>query len=103
MALSPQKKAAKTRAMNRMAYQEWALVIRPAHERCVALANEFLTSVGGAKVRFVERPGGPRLSKGTGYGTLLKIEGTGLSWVVHVDGYRGKPHSWSTKFWEFAE
>ena len=93
------RKAARTRARNAASMKRWLEVEKPLKERVVALANAHLAA-NRVRVRFIHLEGGPRLTKGTGLGTLIAIEGTGLSWVVKVDGYKGKPHSWHGGFWE---
>jgi hypothetical protein len=80
--------------------KRWIEVDKPAHERTVALANERL-QVQAVRVRFVPLPGGPSLmKKSSGMGTLVKVLGTGLTWRVKMDGYKGKPRDWYAGFWE---
>lgn len=93
------RKAARTRAANAASMKRWLEVDKPVKERVVSLANAHL-AMNRVRVRFIPLEGGPRLSKGSGLGTLLLVQGTGLSWVVKVDGYKGKPHSWHGGFWE---
>lgn len=94
------RKAAKTRAINTASMKRWLEVDKPAYERTVSLINESL-AMSKVRVRFVPRPGGPRLmSKSTGMGTLIKVLGTGLSWRIKIDGYKGKPGEWHASLWE---
>ena len=97
------RKAAKTRAVNRASLKRWEEVDKPARLQEAALINKMLESVV-VRVRFREREGGPTLRKiSGGMGTLVKVLGTGLSWRVKIDGYKGKPQDWHAGFWEIVE
>ena len=102
--LTPQQKAARkgahTRAANAASLKRWLDIDKPAHERTVALVNEWL-KIEIVRVRFVPHEGGcQRLKHGVTTGTLIKVLGTGLTWRVKVDGYKGKPSDWHAGYWE---
>jgi hypothetical protein len=96
------RKGARTRAANAASMKRWLEIDKPAHERTVAIINAYLVSNPLAvRVRFVTHEGGyPRLMHGATTGTLVKVLGTGLSWCVKVDGYKGEPREWHASYWE---
>lgn len=95
------KKAAKMRAENKASIKRWLEVDRPAHLRTVEIANHGLTVIP-VRVRFVSpNQSGLKLHKGSQFGTLLKVLGTGLSWKVWADGY-ARPSEYHASFWEIV-
>lgn len=96
------RKAARTRAANAASMKRWLELDKPAHERTVSIVNKRLSETPHRPVlvRFVGGPGRLKLAKGDGMGVLVKVLGTGLTWRVRMNGYKGKPRDWHARFWE---
>ena len=94
------RKGAKTRKANVAAMKRWLEIDKPSHEATVDLCNRYLV-LTRIKVRFNPRDSGLTLKKGSAYGTLVKVLGTGLIWRVLVDGYK-HPQDYYAGFWEIV-
>lgn len=93
------RKGVRTRMANRAAWKRWEEIDKPARLQEVAVLNALiLASIVPVRVEFMPLDGGPKLKKGTGYGTLLNVLGTGISWRVLPDGYVN-PREWHARFW----
>jgi hypothetical protein len=93
--MTPQQRAAKTRAFNRDSkrlYEEWT---KPAHEKVEKVLNRLLQT-NKVTLRFV---GNWPLKKGVTRGRLLSIEFGGLSLNVLPNGYK-HPRRYAASFWE---
>jgi len=93
--ITPQQRAAKTRAMNEANKRLYYEVSKPAHEKVEKVLNKLLRS-NKVTVKFV----GPwPLRKGVTTGRLLSISFGGLSMVVLPDGYK-HARQYAASFWE---
>ena len=93
---SPQKKAAKTRAMHRAAEERWRTFDEPANRRIEMLINNLIQQRKRIDLRWL---GQHRLKHGAQYGTLLKVRCGGKIWSVMVEGYK-RPQLFPAAHWE---
>jgi hypothetical protein len=93
--ITPQQRAAKTRQQNRANQRLYEEVSKPAHEKVEKILNGFLLG-GNVRLKWV---GKWRLKNNVTGGRLMKIAFGGLSFVVHIDGYRTTKR-YSSQFWE---
>jgi len=93
--MTPQQRAAKTRAFNRAGQKLYEEVSKPAHEKVEQILNRLL-SAEDIRLRYV----GPwRLKGGVTEARLMSIGFGGLQFTVHVDGYRTLK-TYASSFWE---
>jgi hypothetical protein len=93
--MTPQKRAAKTRAANLAGKRLYEEISRPAHEKVEKVLNRILLA-HGIRLNWV----GPwRLKNGVTGARLAKIYFGGLSFDVHIDGYKTVQRH-SSQFWE---
>jgi hypothetical protein len=98
MGMTPQQRAAKTRASNRAYKRLYEEISKPAHQKVEKLLNGFLVR-HDVRLRWV----GPwRLKRGVTSARLFSIDHGGLGFTVHIDGY-SLPKHYSSQFWEIAE
>lgn len=95
--MTPQQRAAKTRAFNRDSKRLYEEISKPAHEKVEKVLNRFLE---GADVR-LEWVGPGRLKNGVTGARLMKVAFGGLSFTVYIDGYKTVKR-YSSCFWELA-
>ena len=93
--MTPQQRAAKTRAMTRANLRLYEEVSKPAHEKVEKVLNKLLLS-NTVKVKF---SGACPLRNGVTTGRLISIGFGGLRLTVLPDGYKhARPYAAS--FWE---
>ena len=97
MSITPQQRAAKTRAFNRERKRLYEEISKPAHEKVEKVLNRLLQ---GHDVR-LKWVGKWRLKNGATRARLMKIDFGGLGFTVHIDGYKTVKH-YSSQFWEVA-
>jgi hypothetical protein len=93
--MTPQQRAAKTRAINRESKRLYEEVSKPAHEKIEKILNRLLV---GHDIR-LKWVGKWRLKNGVTGARLMKIDFGGLGFAVHIDGYKTVKH-YSSRFWE---
>ena len=96
--MTPQQRAAKTRAFNRDSKRLYEEVSKPAHEKVERVLNQLL-GMHDIRLKWV---GKWRLKNGVTGARLMKIEFGGLGFWVHIDGYKTIKR-YSSSFWEIAE
>ena len=95
--MTPQQRAAKTRAFNRESKKLYEEISKPAHEKVEKILNRFL-SAHDVRLKWI----GPwRLKNGVASARLAAIDHGGLGFTVHIDGYKTVKH-YSSQFWEVA-
>jgi hypothetical protein len=95
--MTPQQRAARTRAINREGRRLYEEISKPAHKKVEKVLNGLL---GGQNIRL--RYTGPmRLKNGATGARLMKIDFGGLGFTVHIDGYKTVKH-YASGFWEVA-
>jgi hypothetical protein len=93
--MTPQQRAAKTRAFNRDSKRLYEEISKPAHEKVEKVLNRFLLA-HDVRLKWV----GPwRLKNGVTSARLAKIAFGGLDFTVHIDGYETVKR-YSSQFWE---
>ena len=93
--MTPQQRAAKTRAFNRDSKRLYEEISKPAHEKVERLLNSSL-AISDVRLKWV----GPwRLKNGVTSARLVKIAFGGLDFTVHIDGYKTAKR-YSSQFWE---
>lgn len=93
--MTPQQRAAKTRAFNQEGKRLYYEVSKPAHEKVEKVLNKLL-QYKKVMMKFV----GPwTLRNGVTTGRLISIAFGGLSMTVLPDGYK-HARSYATSFWE---
>ncbi len=93
--MTPQQRAAETRAFNRESKRLYEEISKPAHEKVEKILNCLLLREN-VRLRWV----GPwKLKNGATQGRLMKIDFGGLGFTVHIDGYKNVKH-YSSQFWE---
>jgi hypothetical protein len=95
MGMTPQQRAAKTRAINRESKRLYEEFSKPAHEKVAKVLNRLLPQ-HDIRLRWV---GKWRLKNGALGARLMKIDFGGLGFTVHIDGYATVKH-YSSHFWE---
>jgi hypothetical protein len=93
--MTPQQRAAKTRAFNQAGKRLYEEVSKPAHEKVEKILNRLLLRED-IRLRFV---GPMRLKGGVTGARLIAIDFGGLGFTVHIDGYKTVKH-YSSQFWE---
>ena len=93
--ITPQQRAAKTRAFNRAGQKMYEEVTKVAHQKVEMVLNHLLLS-HDIRLSFV---GPMRLKRGVTEGRLMAIAFGGLSFLVHIDGYKTVMR-YSSRFWE---
>ena len=93
--MTPQQRAAKTRAFNRATKILYEEVGKPAHEKVEKILNRLLRDEN-IRLRWV---GKWRLKNGVTQARLMKVAFGGLSFWVHIDGYKTIKR-YSSSFWE---
>ena len=93
--MTPQQRAAKTRARNREHERLYYEISKPANEKVEKVLNRLL---GAHDVR-LKWTGKWRLKNGATGARLVKIDFGGLGFTVHIDGYKTVKH-YSSQFWE---
>ncbi len=93
--ITPQQRAAKTRAFNRESKRLYYEISKPAHEKVEKILNRLLL---GENIR-LKWIGKWRLKNGVTGARLMKINCGGLGFTVHIDGYKTVKH-YSSQFWE---
>jgi len=93
--MTPQQRAAKTRAFNREGKRLYEEVSKPAHEKVEKILNKLLRS-HKVTMKFV---GNFPLKKGVTTGILISIGFGGLRLTVLPDGYKHARH-YAAAFWE---
>jgi hypothetical protein len=93
--MTAQQRAKQTRARNKLERDSYESYVKPAHEKVEKLLNSFLRT---KRVRVTWKGPWP-LKNGVTAGTLTKIAFGGLSFTVHIDGYK-HPRGFSSSFWE---
>jgi hypothetical protein len=93
--ITPQQRAAKTRAFNRECKLLYEEVTKPAHEKVEKILNRLL-QIQNIRIKWV---GNWKLKNGATHARLLKIEFGGLTFLVHIDGYK-EDKRFSSSFWE---
>ena len=95
MSMTPQQRAAKTRAFNNQSKKLYEEVSKPAHEKVEKVLNNLLRS-HNVQMKFV----GPwPLKNGVLTGRLMSIGFGGLRLAVLPDGYKHAKH-YVASFWE---
>jgi hypothetical protein len=95
MSITPQQRAAKTRAVNREGKRLYEEVSKPAHEKVEKILNALLQT-NEVRMRFV----GPFiLTRGVVTGRLMAICFGGLGLYILPDGYKHARH-YAADFWE---
>jgi len=95
LSITPQQRAAKTRAASRNAKWLYENLNKPAHEKVEKILNGLL---GGQNIR-LRWAGESRLKGGVTGARLMKIDFGGLGFTVHIDGYK-TIKNYSSRFWE---
>lgn len=93
--MTPQKRAARTRAANSESKRLYYEVSKPAHEKVEKVLNKLLLT-NKVKVKF---SGTWPLKKGVTTGRLISIAFGGLSLTVLPDGYK-HARTYAASFWE---
>ncbi len=93
--MTPQQRAAKTRAANRDAKRLYDEYSKPAHEKVEKVLNRLLVQED-IRLKWV---GKWRLKNGVTEARLMKISSGGLGFTVHIDGYKAIK-KYSSHFWE---
>jgi hypothetical protein len=93
--MTPQQRAAKTRAFNRAGVRLYLETSKPAHEKVEKILNRLLLRED-IRLRFV---GPMRLKGGVTGGRLMAVDFGGLGFSVHIDGYKTVKH-YASSFWE---
>ena len=93
--MTPQQRAAKTRALNAAGKRFYEEVSKPAHDKIEKILNDLLL---GEDIR-LKWVGNWRLKNGVTEGRLVKIGFGGLDFTVHVDGYKDVK-VYSSSYWE---
>jgi hypothetical protein len=93
--MTPQQRAAKTRAMNKANARLYYEVSKPAHEKVEKVLNKLLRSQK-VMMKFV---GKYPLKKGVTTGRLISIAFGGLSMTVLPAGYK-HARTYAASFWE---
>lgn len=93
--MTPQQRAAKTRAFNLSCKRLYEEVSKPAHEKVEKILNRLLQ---GENIR-LKWTGNWPLKNGVTGARLMKIDFAGLGFTVHIDGYKQAKH-YSSRFWE---
>jgi hypothetical protein len=93
--MTPQQRAAKTRAANRDNRRLYEEVSKPAHEKVERILNRLLLQ-NDIRLKWVGRW---RLKNGVTGARLVKIGFGGLRFIVHIDGYKTEK-IYSSQFWE---
>jgi hypothetical protein len=100
MKLSPAKKAAKTRALNRAMMKRWREIDEPASRRMDVILNMLLPSVDTIKLRWNPLGGiNRKLMHGAEYGELIRFLHGGRYILVLPEGYK-RPQVFHPGFWE---
>jgi hypothetical protein len=99
--MTPQQRAAKTRAQNQANERLYYEITKPAHEKVEKILNGFLAKMTSQSIR-LKWVGKWRLKHGVTGARLLKIESGGLGFWVQIDGYKTIKR-YSSKFWEVAK
>jgi hypothetical protein len=93
--ITPQQRAAKTRALNQESKRLYEEISKPAHEKVERVLNRLLMK-HDIRLKWA----GPwRLKNGVTSARLAKIDFGGLGFTVHIDGYKTPKH-YSSQFWE---
>ena len=93
--MTPQQRAAKTRAANQERHRLYEEISKPAHEKVEKILNRLLVC---ENIR-LKWAGKWRLKNGVTGARLLKISHGGLSFTVHIEGYK-TVKQYSAQFWE---
>ena len=97
MSMSPQQRAAKTKAFNLECKRLYEEFTKPAHEKVEKILNHLLV---GSDIR-LKWVGKWRLKNGVTGARLMKIDCGGLGFTVHIDGYKTVKH-YSSRLWEIV-
>lgn len=95
--MTPQQRAARTRAINREGKRLYEEVSKPAHEKVEKILNRLLPA-HDVRLKWV---GKWRLKNGAIGARLMKIDFGGLRFTVHIDGYK-MAKQYSSQFWEMV-
>ena len=96
--MTPQQRAARTRAINRERRRLYEEISKPAHEKVEKVLNG-LFQAHDVRLKWV---GKWRLKNGVTGARLMKIDFGGLGFTVHIDGYKTVKH-YASGFWEVAQ
>jgi len=95
--MTPQQRAAKTRAFNAASKRLYEEVSKPAHEKVEKILNSLL-GAHDIRLRWI----GPwHLKNGVTEARLMAIDFGGLGFTVDIVGYRTLRH-YSSQFWELV-